>query len=167
MTDILTNDGVRSIEDLEKAEREFTQVPKVPIQKEIQVPKVVQRESNYLPLPQTKIPNNPIKEFNNNPNTKRAGVIAMKKGTYIGIWIFAGLVFLLLQISSIWFNVSFTKKDFNTNIPVNNNIDVPVNITNNYANTNQNNYTIVNNINNNITLIMPEDFLIKLVNETI
>ncbi len=156
---ILTKDGIKSIDELEKAERELNEVP---IVKEVSK-EVIQRESKYPPLENQIDTKKEIKNFNQNPNTKKLGVIAMKKSTYIGIWIFAGLVLLILLTNVIWFNVAFTKKDFTPNI-TNNAPEIP--ITNNYNNTNQNEHTIINNINNNLTLIMPEDFLIKLVNET-
>lgn len=142
---ILTKDGIKSIDELEKAE--FEQVKQTKIQNVEN--NFVQKESKYPPLSQPVT--NQIKEFNNNPNTKKLGVIAIKKGTYLGIWIFIGLVFLILTIGMIWFNVSFTKKDFTTNVPITNNMpEIPINIennnTNNFENINQNNYTIINQI---------------------
>ena len=112
-----------------------------PNEKPLKEPK---KEIKNNPLPTTKINRNQaIKEFNQNPNTKKAGVIAIKKENYIGVWIAFGLIFLLLAVSFIWFNISFTKKDFTPNVNITNNLPetkVEINPENNYENFN--NHTI-------------------------
>jgi len=107
-----------------------------------------------------------IKKWNESPIQKEAGIIAVRKWTYIGLWAFAGLCFLLLSISLIWFNTSFASKDFSTNIPVN--VEGDTNNYNNTINVEDVPDDIDVNVNNyhNITVMIPDEIVIKLINET-
>jgi len=98
-----------------------------------------------------------IKKFNENPVTKQYGIVAMKKTTYVGIWIFAVVCILLFAINMIWYNSILSSKEFTNNI----NVDTPdVNMTNIEANNVFNNFTINN------TIIFPNNITIKCINQT-
>jgi len=96
-----------------------------------------------------------IKEFNEKPPVKNNGIMAIEKKKFYLFLIFGAVFLFLMATYIVWHSISFGRKDFSTNITLNNQIDtpdVPVTV----------NPTI--NINN--TIIFPNEILIKLKNET-
>ena len=99
------------------------------------------------------------KEWEENPVVKVNGLTTIKKSTKFILIGFTVIFFLILIISSIWFNVNLSKlasSDFSSNININGdttNITLPLNTT-----TNINNEHIINVYNNN-TILFPKEFV--------
>ena len=154
---ILTNEGVKKVEvakpkqiedqdlTIDKVETEYIELPnkvvpskepRNPMKEDITKP----REEPRVEKPTYKEKKEYIKESNEHPEAKRYGVKAMKKSTYIMMWVTIGIILSLL----IWSNTVFSIKDFSpqNNFTINNNptIETTVPTTNN----NHNNFTIVN-----------------------
>lgn len=81
--------------------------------------------------------NQQIKNWNKNPDTKRHGVIAIRKRTY---WTIIGFT-IFLCILLIWSNLIYSGKNYGTTIDVNNSIKVTPAQTN-ISNIYKNNHTI-------------------------
>jgi len=118
--------------------------------KYIEEPKEIPKEDPIPPVTKREI----IKEFNNKPETKQYDAKLIPNSKMLGIWIFMGLLILILLIGMIWGNTlksKFLDKDFSPII--NNNIAQPnVSFTdagtteNTYTINNYNNFTILNNV---------------------
>jgi len=126
-------------------------------------------KKNTKPLPVQTTTKNEIKKFNEHPDTKKHGVIAIKKSTYWTIIGFASLLILLLTIQIVWSNSILSSKEFNSSIEVNNPITVnpaQTDISNNYNN--NNNHTINVDVNLNYTEIskMIADKVKEMINDT-
>jgi len=116
----------------------------------------------YKPLPKTpeipqEIKKQEIEKFNQNPITKQYGIKAVNSTfwrTYIIITSIA--IFLLFLTNIIWFNIVFGQKDFSyqANVTINNehqiNPNIPVDVTNHI----------------NTTVIMPDEMILIIRNET-
>lgn len=111
-----------------------------------------------------------IKESNNDPEAKRHKVKAMKKSTYIMLWVFASICLILFMTQVVWSNTNlsnFIETQINkTGIEVNNNItvnspDIP--ITNNYENNSTVNINI--DIGDEIADTIASD-IIEIINNT-
>lgn len=90
----------------------------------------------------------PVKEWNNKPEVKSAGIMAVSKKTYYGIWAFAIIVVLLLGTHIVWSNINVSTGKMQGNVSVVNNVDtpdVPVTVNDQDTNNYQNNFTIQNN----------------------
>lgn len=74
----------------------------------------------------------------------------------VALIVLASIFLLILLIQFVWYNISFSKKDYSSQIT--NNVDTPVNVENNHT------IFIFNNITNIINI--PEDFIIKIQNST-
>jgi hypothetical protein len=89
-----------------------------------------------------------VKNWNNKPEVKSAGVMAVSKKTYYGIWTFAIIVVLLLATNIVWSNINVSTGKMQGNVSVINNVDtpdVPVTVNDQDTNNYQNNFTIQNN----------------------
>lgn len=114
----------------------------------IDIPK---KESQIKPLPKenSRIPvKEAVRDWNNKPEVKSAGVVAITKIERVGIWIFAILCFVLLATHVIWSNVNISSGKMQGNISLVNNVDtpdVPVTVNDQDTNNYHNNFTIQNN----------------------
>jgi len=125
------------------------------------------------PLPQEKtgLPTNTtqqIKNFNDNPDTKKHGVIAMKKRTYWTIMAVVGFLCLLLLVNMVWSNSIYSGKEYGTKVDVNTPINVSpaqTDISNTYNNNNS--HTINVNLDyDGISEIIADKVLEIINNET-
>lgn len=102
------------------------------------------QKPKYKPFPSSQTnTNQEIQKFNNNPATKKHGVIAMKKSTFWIIFGFTLFFALLFLINMVWSNSIYSNKDYSSSINMTNPITVnpaQTEIKNNYNNTNS--YTI-------------------------
>lgn len=144
MVKILTPHGV--IE-----EKNITDIETQPIQKPI-----IQPSQKLTPPAKREA----MKNWNKSPPVKQNGIIAVST---FQVWAVIGIIgFLTLMIiaMSVWFNLSFNQKDFSTNIT--NQIDVApaqTEIKNDYT------HEIYNQP--NITIVFPDELIVKLQNETV
>lgn len=99
------------------------------------------------------------KDWEEKPEVKQLKLKAIPKSTIILMWISIIALLLIIIIGTIWFNVSFSKKDFSTNIPItneyNHTINAETNLMNNNTNNNNNNIQIYNNN----TIVFPEEMV--------
>ena len=123
----------------------------------------------YEPKPKPKVipPPNPQPETPNskpyyNPSSPP------KRDFYLKLVL--GILFLVvLTTGMVWANISFQKKEFSTNIPVNNNIespDVSTNISNQYDNNIANNITMNIQLDDEIAKKIAND-VIKILNKSL
>jgi len=96
-----------------------------------------------------------IREANNEPEAIRHKVKAIKKSTYVMIWVTIGILLMLL----IWTNTIFSLKDFATIINITN--DHTINVDNPTTNNLNNTFTIINENNLNI----PDDVIENITEE--
>jgi hypothetical protein len=146
-----------------EAVKEKIKFPPLPTSKEI-IQEKVEKE-----IPK-EVKKKEVERFNENPNTKKFGVIAIGKKTYLALWIFAILFFLLLAVGTILKYSSFDKlldKDFSPDITNNINPNVTAQFTEGADNVYiYNNYSTTNNITLNATFVLPNNLTIKVVNLT-
>lgn len=97
-----------------------------------------------------------VRDFNNDDEVKERGLVLISKSTLIFLWT-AFIVFGILFISfGVWFNISFSEKDFTTSIPVQvDNYNNETNVINTGEVTNH--HTI--EVRNNNTIIFPEELI--------
>jgi hypothetical protein len=99
-----------------------------------------------------------VKHWNEKPEVKDAGVMAISKKTYYAIWIFAVFCLILLATHVIWSNYNVSSGKMQGNLSITNNVEaptIPVTVNNNATNNYQNNFTIQNQ--NNNTIIVNEN----------
>lgn len=104
MTKKLTDEGIKE-EDLSGFD-EVEEIDLPPRKPKLLPQAIIERPPTEMEKRQA------IKSFNENPTTKMYGAKAMKKSTYVALWMAFGLVFLLLLANTFWFNINFNKKDF-------------------------------------------------------
>lgn len=117
------------------------------------------------------------KNFNSDPVTRANRLLLVNRSTYVVLLSVVCLVALAIIAGIIWFNVSLgtiAGKDFGSDIPVtvndqdtnNNQFDNAFhnNFTFNAQTQNSNQHTIQNNV--NVTVILPEELIVKISNST-
>lgn len=119
-------------------------------------PKVIEKPKEEL-TPKQKI-KKARTNWEKNPTVSELGLKTIKKSTLYILYSSIAILIILILVGLIWFNISFSMKDFSTNIPVNVNnqynhtiksVDTKVN----------NNHTIVVNNQLNNTVYFPEELI--------
>lgn len=97
-----------------------------------------------------------VREFNKKPEVKENNLILIKKSTKY-FWMATTIILLISIIAfGIWFNISFMNKDLSPSFFN----EVQVNNTHNIQNTDENQFTIINQIN----LSLGDDLVNTIVN---
>lgn len=112
-----------------------------------------------------------IEEANNDPESKRHGLVIMKKSTKVMLWTFMGIFLILFATNMVWSNVNmnnFVKSQNETKIEVNTPVtvnapDIP--ITNNYETKNNNTVNVNIDLSEDIAKSIADD-VIDMINNT-
>lgn len=137
------------------------------------IDEVEEREYSSPTPPQPSTPEqpsrpNPIAQPARRDYPQTSQVIIVKREPPKKFWMFFSIsmaIILLIIASFVWFNISFSKKDFAPKVTVEPaTVQVPVSV--------NNNYTIENKVNNNGTYILQlpkelSDALVRVLNQTI
>lgn len=163
----LTDKGIKEMEEERLPDEVIEVSPKQDTPKPIKPLPQAPRESSPIQIPPER-KEQARKEFNNDPVTRRFGFFAVKKSTYIGLWIFAIISLFIIAIGVFWFTSSFSNKDLTPTINIENalapNITLPQEIDNNI--TTNNNFSISFNIDDELSKKIADEVIERIKNET-